>query len=210
MTAKKLIILGFGGHARSVADVALACGYLDLLFVDSNAVPGESFLGYPVVQEFGHLDDSWCDAFAASGDGRQRREQCLTIARAGLQLVTLIAPSASVGAGSVIGPGCTVGHHAHIGPMAKIGRACIINTGAVVEHESRVGGYAHVSVNSTIAGRSELGAFSMLGAGATITDKVKVAGNVVVGAGAAVVASIESAGTYVGVPARKRNSPEGL
>lgn len=210
LTAKKLIVFGFGGHARSVADVALACGYSELLFVDSNAIPGESFMGYRVIREFTNLGDSWCDAFAASGDSRQRQEQCQTIARVGLRLVTLIAPSASVGVGSVIGSGCMVGHHAHIGPMAAIGQACIINTGAVVEHESRVGDYAHVSVNSTIAGRSELGAFSMLGAGATIIDKVRVADNVVVGAGAVVATSLESEGTYVGVPARKRNSLQGF
>jgi UDP-N-acetylbacillosamine N-acetyltransferase len=38
-----LLILGFGGHARSVADVAIASGITQLCFIDANAKPNESF-----------------------------------------------------------------------------------------------------------------------------------------------------------------------
>jgi sugar O-acyltransferase (sialic acid O-acetyltransferase NeuD family) len=205
MNPKKLAIMGFGGHARSIADVALACGYTELLFVDENAGPDENFLGHRVVSHFDarEKDTSWYDAFAASGDNVRRSEQCGTIEQLGLTLVSLISPIASVGVGSLVAPGCFVGHHAHIGPMAKIGRACIINTGAIVEHESYVGDYSHVSVNATMAGRSKLGAFSMLGAGATIIDGLSVIDGVTIGAGAVVNCSIEIRGTYVGIPARR-------
>lgn len=205
VASKKLIIMGFGGHARSVADVALACGYHELLFVEQSAAPTENFLGHRVIQDVDNLDDSWNDAFAASGNALQREEQCKTIERMGLSLITLLSPFASIGVGSQISPGCFIGPHVHIGPMAVVGRACIINTGAIVEHESAVGNYSHVSVNSVIAGRSKLGAFSMLGASATIIDRLSVADNVVIGAGAVVVASIESSGIYAGIPARKIN-----
>lgn len=199
---KKILIMGFGGHARSVADVALACGYEDLLFVDANARPDENFLGYPVLRDIKVLDDSWRLAFAASGDGLQRLKQCELIDDLGMSLVSLVSPLASIGVGSDIAPGCFVGHHAHIGPLAKIGRGCIVNTGAVAEHESCVGDFSHVSVNSAIAGRSDLGSFSLLGAGATIIDGISTVDHVVVGAGAVVVSCIEVSGVYVGVPAR--------
>lgn len=199
---KRLLIMGFGGHARSVADVALACGYEDLLFVDANAKLGENLLGYPVLKNTKGLDDSWCLAFAASGDGLQRLKQCEMIDELGMCLVSLVSPLASIGVGSDIASGCFVGHHVHIGPLARIGRGCIVNTGAVVEHESCVGEFSHVSVNSTVAGRSNLGSFSMIGAGATIIDGISTVDHVIVGAGAVVVSCIEFSGTYVGVPAR--------
>ncbi len=201
MSHKKLLILGFGGHARSVADVALACGYDELLFVDANAAPNEHFLDHPVQTSLQGLDESWVEAFAASGNNQQRSSQHQSILRSGMQPVCLVSPLATIGVGSVIRPGCFVGHHAHIGPMTSIGHACIINTGAMVEHEARVGDYSHVSVNSTLAGRSRLGSFSMLGAGATMIDGVSVTDEVTIGAGAVVIASIELSGTYVGVPA---------
>ena len=206
----KLLILGFGGHARSAADLALACGYTELLFVDANAKLGESFLGHPVMPDFGNLDDSWCDAFAASGDGRQRCLQCAAIDRMGLNLVSLVSPSASVGVGGVIGAGCFVGHHAHVGPMATIGRACIINTGAIVEHECAVGDYAHVSINATLAGRSRLGDLVFLGAGATVIDGISIDERVTIGAGSVVIDPIVEPGTYVGIPARMVHKLGGL
>ena len=204
---RSLLILGFGGHARSVADVALACGYEDLVFVDEMARPGEDFLGHPV---FSSLDAaaqiSVRDAFPAAGDNQKRSKQILQIRTLGFQLVSLVSPHASRGAGSVLAAGCFVGHHAHIGPMASIGCGAIVNTGAVVEHEARVGDYAHVSVNATMAGRSSLGAYSMLGAGAVIVDSVAVGGGVLVGAGAVVHRTVHEPGVYVGVPARKHRA----
>lgn len=202
MENKKLLIFGFGGHARSVADIALACGYRELIFVDTNANVNENFRGHRVVKNTECMDDSWYFAFAASGNALERKNQCTVIEQLGLSLVSLVAPSASIGVGSYISDGCFIGHHVHIGPMVSIGRACIINTGAIVEHESSVGDYSHISVNSTIAGRSKIGALSMLGAGATIIDGLSVCDNVVIGAGAVLVSSISVPGTYIGVPAR--------
>lgn len=203
MTQKLLVIFGYGGHARSVADVALSCGYSDLLFIDANARSGENFLGHPVVSSLSGYALERCAAFPAAGDNQKRNQQCAEIQSLGLELVTLISPLASIGAGSAVGAGSFIGHHAHVGPMARIGAGCIINTGAIVEHESEVGDYAHVSVSSIIAGRSRLGMLSMLGAGATIIDGIDVGNNIVVGAGAVVHRSIAASGTYVGIPAVK-------
>ena len=203
MIQKKLLILGFGGHARSVADVALACGYTRLLFIDKNAQPSENFLGYEVVRSLSGLElEGYC-AFAAAGDAKKRQQQCLVLENIGVPLVSLVAPSASIGVGSSVSTGCFVGHHAHVGPMAVVGKSVIINNGAVVEHESFVGDYSHISINASIAGRSKLGAYSMLGAGATIIDGLSVSSDVVIGAGSVVISGIDFPGTYVGIPAKK-------
>lgn len=201
--SKKLLILGFGGHARSVADVALACGYDELVFVDEHARDGENFLGHPVTAIIDpYVGQGWV-IFPAAGDNRKREMQCVTAREFGLSIATLVSPKASIGAGACLSAGCFVGHHAHVGPMARVGCACIINTGAIVEHECQVGDFCHVSVNAAIAGRSGLGDYSMLGAGATIIDQVLVCNNVMIGVGAVVNRSIEIPGTYVGVPARR-------
>lgn len=203
---KSLLILGFGGHARSVADVALACGYDHLVFVDEMARPGENFLGHPVFSSLEAVAAVACDAFPAAGDNKKRNAQILQLRTLGLKLVSIVSPCASLGAGSTLAEGCFVGHHAHIGPLAVIGCGCIVNTGAVVEHEARVGDYAHISVNATIAGRSSLGSYSMLGAGAVIIDGVSVGSDVMIAAGAVVHRTVQEPGVYMGVPARKHRS----
>ena len=201
-TYKGLLILGFGGHARSVADVALAAGISELLFVDANARDGENFLGHRVVREFaGSLPEGWA-CLPAAGDNQRRQRQFSEASERGWPLATLVAPSASIGAGATIGEGSFVAQHAHIGPMARVGKGAIINTGAAVEHECIVGEFVHVSVNATLAGRSRLGDFVFLGAGGTVIDSVEVGPHITIGAGSVVVKSIAMPGTYVGVPAK--------
>lgn len=203
---KGLLILGFGGHARSVADVALAAGVPELLFIDSNAKEGENFLGHRVVREHtGNLAEGWA-CLPAAGDNQRRQRQISEVSERGWPLATLVASSATIGAGATIGEGSFVAQHAHIGPMARVGKGAIINTGATVEHECVVGEFVHVSVNSTLAGRSHLGNFVFLGAGSTVIDSVEVGPHITVGAGSVVVKSIDLPGTYVGIPARRLNN----
>lgn len=198
-----LVLFGFGGHARSVADVAIACGCRSLMFIDENARDGETFLGHPVLRALpGPFPSGW-KCLAASGDNRTRARQIAFILDEGLPLATLVSPMATIGAGSSIGPGSFVAHHAHVGPLSKVGKGAIVNTGGVIEHDCIVGDFVHVSVNSTLAGRSRLGDFVFLGTGATVIDNVGVAKEIVVGAGAVVIESLEESGTYVGVPARR-------
>ncbi|KHJ54116.1 acetyltransferase [Aureimonas altamirensis] len=195
-----LLVLGFGGHARSVADVALSMGIQELVFVDPQARSDETFAGHSVVVEAEDLPRDRFMAFPASGKGSLREVQ---MRDASLEIATLISPRASVGPEASISAGAFVGHGAHVGPQSAIGRGVILNTHCVVEHECVVGHFSHVSVNATMAGRSRLGSRSMLGAGAVIIDGVTVCDDVVIGAGAVVIEDISVPGTYVGVPARR-------
>lgn len=199
---KSLIVFGFGGHARSVADVAVAAGFNELMFIEENAREGEEFVGFPVRKTVDGLSRSDWLCISASGDNYNRQKQLSNAIRDGWTITTLIAPSATVGLGAVIGSGCFIGHHAHIGPMARIGDGCIINTASVVEHECTIGDYVHTAVNSTVAGRSQLGNFIFLGAGATVIDRITIASDIIIGANSVVVSSLVKQGTYVGVPAK--------
>ncbi|HVK93772.1 MAG TPA: hypothetical protein VM571_03495, partial [Noviherbaspirillum sp.] len=77
--SKSLLILGFGGHARSVADVALAAGFSSLLFVDSKVHDDEHFLGHPAQRSFsGALPQGW-SCLPAAGNNQLRRMQIAAI-----------------------------------------------------------------------------------------------------------------------------------
>ncbi len=199
----KLIILGFGGHARSVLDLAVKCGYKDILFVDENANDDESFQGFLVLREIDFGIFRQADFFSASGNSKIRAKNNLSLCEKGLNIATLISPLAHIGLGAEVAQGSFIGCFSYIGPGAKIGQGSIVNTAAVVEHESVVGAYSHVSINSSIAGRSRLGAHSMLGAGSVVIDGINICDDVMIGAGAVVCSNIFSPGTYVGVPAKQ-------
>jgi UDP-N-acetylbacillosamine N-acetyltransferase len=200
-SARGLVIFSFGGHARSVADIALATDIHDLIFVDEAARAKDSLWGFPVRTAFdGQLPDGW-QAIAASGDNRTRQRQVAEIHRRGWPLATLISSTATISREASISEGCFIGHHAHIGPLSRIGKACIINTGAVVDHECNIGDYTHVSVNSSVAGRCHLGSFVFLGTGAVVIDNGYIADSITVGAGGIVIRPLVEPGSYVGVPA---------
>lgn len=197
-----LVIYGCGGHARSVADVALDCGLKSIVFVDSQAKVGETLLGFTVQQSSPELPLGWGE-FSAQGDNLLRQNTLQSRLNASAMLGIIASNTATVGKDAILGHGTFVGHHAHIGPLTHIGVGCIINTSAVVEHDCVIGDYTHVSVNTTLCGKVRVGQRCFIGAGATLIDGVTLCSDVIIGAGAVVVSDITEPGTYLGVPARK-------
>lgn len=202
MTPTGLVILGFGGHARSVADVALRAGIGQLVFVDEAARPGESFAGFSAYPHWPEVRSGWC-AFPASGDPQQRKDLIRSAEERSFSVCSLSSPSAYVGIEAIISKGALIAHGAHIGPGARIGIGAIVNTAAVVDHETQVGEYSHIAVNATLAGRCVIGRCVTIGAGATVIDNIHVCDGATVGAGTVVVRDITDPGTYVGSPARR-------
>lgn len=203
-----ILFLGFGGHARSLADVALAGGIDQLAFFDENALPGENFLGFPVENKFpAVLPKDWA-VFPASGDNQTRREQLRLANTNGWNITNIISHCATIGVGATIGKGIFIGHHAHVGPMTNIGDGVILNTASVVEHESKIGAFSHISINASVAGRCTIGDFVFLGAGSIIRDRKNVADHVTIGAGGVVISSIDNEGIYVGVPVQRLKNKE--
>ncbi|NJR20119.1 MAG: acetyltransferase [Hyphomonadaceae bacterium] len=203
-----LYLLGSGGHARSVADVALSLGITRLIFVDSNAEARSNMSGFTAIAELPRELEPGYKVMPAVGSASVRERLCASVSPD--MLATLIAPNATIGFGATIGAATFVGHHAHIGPCAQIADGVIVNTGAIIEHDCRIGSYSHVSVNSTIAGGCRIGNRTFVGAGSVVIDGIEIADNVTIGAGATVIASIHLAGTYVGTPARRRSdAPSG-
>lgn len=188
-----LYILGCGGHARSVAEVAL---YNDknikIVFVDDNARENETIFGFPVINE---LPPQAKNIFAAVGDNTLRKK-----ISGKHQLITIVSKSAVIGINAMFGKGVFVGHKAYIGPEAVIGNGTIVNTGAIVEHETKIGEFCHIAPNAVVCGRTVIGDNIFIGAGSTVVDSVNICANCCVGAGSVVIASLHEQGTYAGTP----------
>jgi sugar O-acyltransferase (sialic acid O-acetyltransferase NeuD family) len=197
--------LGCGGHARSVAAVALSAGFDHLIFVDENAKPGESVLGFSVQTQLPDPANGWL-YIPCAGDNQRRQVDLRRLIADGFPVGTVLSPRATIDRGASLGPGCFVGHHAHIGPLAMVGAGCILNTGAIIEHDCFLGECSHVSVHACVAGSARLGDRVFLGAGAVVINGVSVASDVTIGAGGVVIAAIEVPGVYVGVPARRKTN----
>ena len=196
-----LIIIGGGGHAKVLADLAMSTGHNVIGFLDDNEKVAE-MLG---LKRIGTVAD--CEKYADKakfvigiGNNKIRKE---IFEKYDLEYVTLIHPSAIISKTVKLGEGAVVLAGAIINADAKIGKQSIINTGAVVEHDCVIGEFTMVAPRATVCGFTKVGNNCWLGAGSVVNNVIKICDDVVVGSGAAVVKNMEEAGTYIGVPARR-------
>ena len=202
------VLLGAGGHARSVADVIARAG--GVLAAVAGAPDGPSW-AVPVL-------DSDDDAVAlarqgghglALGVGSNRVREALLARLAGHAAYPVIAATATVARDARLGDGTVVLEHAHVGPASRLGRGVIVNTAAVIEHDCVVGDAAHVAPAAVLLGGATVGEGAMVGAGARILPGVTVGAEAVVGAGAVVREDVPAGQTVVGVPATPaRTAPD--
>ncbi len=205
-----LIILGCGGHAKSVIDVIEKEGkYRILGFVDRERDDSYEYRGYQIIGTDDELERLYaqgvhhaviCVGFVGHSDIRQRLYRQLK--EIGYILPNIISSSADIAADAVLGEGIFVGKQAVINAEAVVGDVAIINTGAIVEHECRIGAFTHIAVGSVVCGNVRIGKNCMIGAGATIIQGVRIGKNAIVGAQAAVVSDIPEGVTVKGIPAR--------
>lgn len=194
----RLVIIGASGHGKVIADIAVKCGYQDIVFLDDNEKVKEC-AGFPVIGKVSDAVTMNDDKIVAIGNAeiRQKIQNQLS------NLVTLIHPSAVVSRRVKIGEGTVIMAGAVINSDVVIGKGCIINTGASVDHDCKIGDFVHVSVGAHVAGTASIGRNTWVGAGATVSNNVSICDHCMIGAGAVVVNDVVNSGTYVGVPVRK-------
>jgi len=198
---KKLIIIGCGGHARSVTDVILFNDpSKEIIFFDKNTRNGESILGFPVIKDYEVTNE---EVFVAIGDNKIRNTICEKYFN---NLVSVVSKRAYLGKNTSIGKGVFVAHNAHIGVLSKIKDFSVINTNASIDHECTVGIAATIAPGAVLCGKVVVGNNSWIGANAVVRENTTIADNVIIGMGATVVKNVISEGTYVGCPIRLINN----
>lgn len=203
---RKIVVLGAGGHSRSVCDILLQDARNHVVgLVDAQAVKG--FWGIPVLggdevlpglRETGEAEYT----FVAIGDNLLRRKLIEQVVCLGYKMVNAISSHAILSPHADLGQGVAVMPGAIVGANAVIDTGAIINTNASVDHDVQVGAHCHVAPGAVICGSVSLGDGVFIGAGARVIDGLNIGSHTTVGAGAAVIHDLPSNCVAVGVPAR--------
>lgn len=207
---KELIVIGSGGHARSVIDAVILNGEQNItgvLDVDFEEGMTETIFGVPILGSMEHLkkiSPEKTAIFLAVGDNETRKKISHIIEDQGYKSVNVVHPQAYVSKEAFLGNGNFVGAFANIGPGVNVGNYCLLNTLSNLEHEVTVGNFCHFGPGAVVCGRSSISDNVFVGAGGIIIDKISIPAGVVIGAGAVVAKNcVDVNGTYIGVPARK-------
>ena len=207
---KTVAIFGASGHGKVVADLAEVCGF-GVVFFDEAYPKQTNIEHWQVLGGFADLiakEDEYPCAIVAIGNNKVRVKLANQLADAGIELMTLVHPSAVVSQYAAIGKGTVVFANAVINAFAQVGDNVIINTGAVVEHDCVVASGSHVSPNAALAGGVVVGGCSWIGIGAAVRQFVRIGEYTVIGANSAVINDIPQQVTAVGVPAKVIHSEQ--
>ena len=184
---KRVIIVGAGGHGRSLAEIVLGSAGLQLVgFLDDAAATLGKVWDLPVLGATAALASCRFRAEAAVvgiGNNRVREDLCGRALQAGFELLTVVHPRAVVAPSARIGPGSAIMAGAIIGTEASLGIAVIINSGSVVDHHCTVEDYGHVGTNASMAGGAVLGRGAWMQAGAALGYGVRIATGAVLAPG---------------------------
>ena len=202
---KNLILIGGGGHCKSVIDVAESAGYTILGILDRSIPVGETVLEYKVLGN-DDLIEPYLDRAEFLVTVGQIKSPAIRIRLnkmvkdAGGKLATVIAPTAHVSKYASIGEGTVVMHQAVVNAGAQIGMGCIVNTFANIEHDVKLGDFCHVSTGAMVNGEAVIGEGTFIGSQSVVNQCVKVCNMTVVASGSVVHKDIIDAGVYAGNP----------
>jgi sugar O-acyltransferase (sialic acid O-acetyltransferase NeuD family) len=175
----RLLVVGAGGHGRSVAEAAQLSGLFSVVgFLDDSMPAGEIALGIPVlgsVDSLARHQNVYDQAIVAIGNNSVRGELVQQLIQAGISLATVAHPRAFVSPSAVVGHGTAIMAGAIVGTEARLGIGAIVNCGAVVDHHATVEDFGHLGVNASMAGGTLLGRCAWMQAGSALGYRVRVA-----------------------------------
>lgn len=204
---KSLILIGGGGHCKSVIEVAESAGYEIKGILDMPDEVGKEVLpGYKVIGTDDEIPQyvEECDFVITVGFIKNpaiRIKLYNKVKAAGGRLATIIASTAYVSKYAELGEGTVIMHHAFVNAGAKIGDNCIINTFVNIEHDAVVGNQCHISTGTMVNGECKIGENCFIGSQSVCANCIEIASDIIVGAGSVVRKSIRMKGIYAGNPA---------
>lgn len=195
----KIVVLGNGGHAKSLIDIIERQARYEIVgyVVNENDLK-KSGVNYPCLGDDAQLEQIFQSGIknAALGIGylgksALRERLWVKLKQIGFSLPVICDPSAVLAGDVRIGEGSFIGKGSILNANVSVGNMCIINTGAIIEHDCEVGDFSHISVGSVLCGEVKVGRSSFVGANATVIQGISIGNKCVVGAGTTIRKSLK-------------------
>lgn len=211
---KKILLVGGGGHCKSVLDTLIELNkYEEIGVIDRKDCIGSLVLGIPVIG----CDDDLPTLFSSGykyafvtvgsiGNPNIRIKLFNTLSEIGYEMPVIIDSSSKISRYANIEQGVFIGKNSIVNAEALIEKGAIINSGSIVEHDSRIGAFAHIAPGSVLGGEVIVGENSHIGSNSTIKQQVMIGSNTIIGMGSVVLENIKDNVIAYGNPCREVKS----
>ena len=199
---RPLILIGGGGHCKSVIEAAESAGREILGVLDLPEKVGNEILSTKAI---GTDDD--IPAFVNQADflitlgfiknPTTRIRLYDRVKEAGGKFATIIASTAYVSKYATIGEGTVVMHHAFVNAGAKVGNNVILNTLSNIEHDTLIGNQCHISTGAMVNGACKIGNNVFIGSQSVVAHGITIGDDIIIGAGLFIKESILGNGSMM-------------
>lgn len=180
---KEIILVGGGGHCKSVIDVIeQEAKYKIAGIIDKIELIGNNVLGYTIIgcdDNLSTLRERFSHAIITVGHVKSnalRVKLFNLLKELDFTMPSIVSPLAYVSKHAYIDEGTVVMHHALVNSDAKIGKNCIINSKALIEHDAIIEDNCHISTASVINGGVRVKENTFYGSNTTSREYIEVSG----------------------------------
>lgn len=202
------VILGAGGHARSLLGLLAACD----LPVAGCIAPAAPAAGWPggcpwlgddsVLEGLDPVEVALVNGLGSIGSTVLRRAVFEGARARGFHFPALVHPSVILAPDVRLADGSQVLAGAILQAGVRVAENALLNTGCIVDHDCNIGSHAHLAPRVTLSGGVRIGAGAHLGTAATVIQGVTIGAEAIVAAGALVIWDVAPGCRVFGIPAK--------
>ncbi|MEW8287099.1 MAG: NeuD/PglB/VioB family sugar acetyltransferase [Candidatus Thiodiazotropha endolucinida] len=203
---KPLVIIGSGGHACCVKDVAHLAGFSTIGFIDRTRSKGEKINQLPILggDELLH-DISFISGhlFAVGiGSPVARRRYGELLLKKQADCPAIVNPSSFVSPHAILGSGVLLMGMNAVNHGARLDDFVALDWQVTIGHGAHLGSAVFAGPGSRVAGDVICGEETYLGLGCQVIERVRIGRGSLIGAGSTVTRDIPERMVAVGSPAK--------
>lgn len=195
---KEILLIGGGGHAKSIIDTVSTKSEIEIIgILDKAERVGEYINDIPIIGTDDDLELYYKKgirhivlSIGSIGVPQVRYKLCQKIKAMGYAFPNIVDDTAILSEHTILGEGVYIGKGVILNMGTSIGDHCIINTGSIIEHDCKIHEFVHIASGATLCGSVEVHKMTHIGAGATIIQNKKIGSYSVIGGGSVVVTDI--------------------
>jgi len=198
MINKKILLVGGGGHCKSVMDSLLELDqFSEIGIIDKKENKETHILGLSVIGFDDDLPRLFSEDYhyafvtlGSIGDPSIRINLFRLLEEIGFKIPNIIDTSAIVSDDVKMETGIYIGKNVVVNAGTSLCKGSIINTSVTIEHDCVVGEFAHIAPGAVLCGEVKIGENSHIGANSVVKQQIKIGANTIIGMGSVVLKNI--------------------